>query len=161
MVPPLGRTKQGFELQFGVNHLGHFALTGHLLPLIESTPGARVVNVASGAHKWLDLHWYDAAPKAASALVERGYEIWVSDLHGDGTAFEVTVPGHVFPTVMGNGHYIRPSFGLTVDIAVEVPVFNANHHATCMSTSRADLPHHGLNVRLDVWILVQELAKSF
>ena len=51
MVPPFGRTKQGFELQFGTNHLGHFALTARLLPLILRTPGSRVVVLSSaGAH---------------------------------------------------------------------------------------------------------------
>jgi len=44
-------TTDGFELQFGTNHLGHFALTGHLLPLIKKTHAARVVTVASMAHK--------------------------------------------------------------------------------------------------------------
>jgi len=43
-------TKQGFELQIGTNHLGHFALTGLLLDLIEKTPEARVVNQSSLAH---------------------------------------------------------------------------------------------------------------
>jgi NAD(P)-dependent dehydrogenase (short-subunit alcohol dehydrogenase family) len=62
MVPPLGRTKQGFELQFGTNHLGHFALTARLLPLLERTPGARVVVVSSGAQNFGrivldDLNW--------------------------------------------------------------------------------------------------------
>lgn len=61
MMPPLGRTRQGFELQFGVNHLGCFALTGLLLPKLAQTPGARVVVTASLAHKdakgidWDDL----------------------------------------------------------------------------------------------------------
>jgi len=62
MVPPFGRTKQGFELQFGTNHLGHFALTAHLLPLLERTPGARIVVVASSAQDFgridfADLNW--------------------------------------------------------------------------------------------------------
>jgi NAD(P)-dependent dehydrogenase (short-subunit alcohol dehydrogenase family) len=47
LTPPEGRTKQGFELQFGTNHLGHFALTGRLLPLVLATPGARVTTVSS------------------------------------------------------------------------------------------------------------------
>jgi len=51
MIPPKTLTEDGFELQFGVNHLGHFALTGHLLELLSATPAARVVNVSSGAHR--------------------------------------------------------------------------------------------------------------
>jgi NAD(P)-dependent dehydrogenase (short-subunit alcohol dehydrogenase family) len=48
MIPPYGKTKDGFELQFGSNHLGHFALTGLLLPsLIAAGNGARVVTLTS------------------------------------------------------------------------------------------------------------------
>lgn len=62
MVPPLAQTKQGFELQFGTNHLGHFALTGRLLPLLLATPNARVVVVSSTAQAFGriafdDLDW--------------------------------------------------------------------------------------------------------
>ncbi|HET7217621.1 MAG TPA: oxidoreductase [Vicinamibacterales bacterium] len=62
MVPPLSRTKQRFELQFGTNHLGHFALTARLLPLIRRTPASRVVVVSSGAQNlgridFDDLNW--------------------------------------------------------------------------------------------------------
>ena len=58
LVPPFGPTKDGFELQFGINHLRHFALTNLLLPHITS----RVVTVASGAHRsgtieFDDLNW--------------------------------------------------------------------------------------------------------
>ncbi|WP_425322611.1 oxidoreductase [Actinoplanes ianthinogenes] len=51
MIPPYGRTEDGFELQLGVNHLGHFALTGLLLDLVLGTAGARVVTVSSNGHR--------------------------------------------------------------------------------------------------------------
>ncbi|MEH3139092.1 MAG: SDR family NAD(P)-dependent oxidoreductase [Mycobacterium kyogaense] len=63
MTTPKGTTKDGFELQFGTNHLGHFALTGLLLPNIVDVPGSRVVTVSSNGHKmggaihWDDLQW--------------------------------------------------------------------------------------------------------
>lgn len=52
MAVPFGKTADGFELQFGTNHLGHFALTGLLLGLISCTPQARVVTVSSGGHRF-------------------------------------------------------------------------------------------------------------
>jgi NAD(P)-dependent dehydrogenase (short-subunit alcohol dehydrogenase family) len=50
MMVPYGKTEDGFELQLGVNHLGHFALTGLLVDVLLSTPGSRVVNISSNAH---------------------------------------------------------------------------------------------------------------
>jgi NAD(P)-dependent dehydrogenase (short-subunit alcohol dehydrogenase family) len=71
MVPPYGKTAQGFETQFGVNHLGHFALTGALLDVIVDTPGSRIVTVSSVAHymgriDFSDLNW-DNGYKAQAA----------------------------------------------------------------------------------------------
>lgn len=62
MFCPLSRTQDGFEQQIGVNHLGHFALTGLLLPMLKQTTGSRVISVASLAHKGGkidldDLNW--------------------------------------------------------------------------------------------------------
>ena len=51
MMPPLQYTTDGFESQFGVNHLGTFALTSHLLPKLAETDGSRVVVTSSIAHK--------------------------------------------------------------------------------------------------------------
>ena len=59
MNPPYTKTKDGFELQFGTNHLGHFALTGLLIDLIKNTPTSRIVNVSSTAHKIGNLNFND------------------------------------------------------------------------------------------------------
>ncbi len=50
MLMPFGKTVDGFENTVGTNHLGHFVLTGLLMDRLLTTPGARVVNVASNAH---------------------------------------------------------------------------------------------------------------
>ncbi len=60
MTPPQRQeTRDGFELQFGTNHLGHFALTGHLLPLLRAAPSARVVTVSSIAATQRNLDFGD------------------------------------------------------------------------------------------------------
>jgi NAD(P)-dependent dehydrogenase (short-subunit alcohol dehydrogenase family) len=69
MAVPYAKTADGFELQFGTNHLGHFALTGLLFDLLRKTAGSRVVNVSSQAHtmgkmRFDDLGW------------EHGYKKW-------------------------------------------------------------------------------------
>jgi NAD(P)-dependent dehydrogenase (short-subunit alcohol dehydrogenase family) len=69
MAPPRMETEQGFELQFGTNHLGHFALTGRLLPKLLEAEAPRVVTVSSMAHRqgsmdFDDLNW------------EQGYSRW-------------------------------------------------------------------------------------
>jgi NAD(P)-dependent dehydrogenase (short-subunit alcohol dehydrogenase family) len=52
MAPPFGKTADGFETQFGANHLGHFALTGLLMERIAHTARARVITVSSGGHRF-------------------------------------------------------------------------------------------------------------
>lgn len=64
---PESRTVDGFESQLGTNHLGHFALTGLLLPALLRTPGARVVTVSSIAHK-------DGRIRFDDLWLERGYQ---------------------------------------------------------------------------------------
>ncbi|MEV3906560.1 oxidoreductase [Streptomyces canus] len=71
MALPYGTTADGFETQFGVNHLGHFALTGLLLPTILATPAARVVAVSSTAHALANIDIDDLNS-------ERRYRRWVA-----------------------------------------------------------------------------------
>jgi NAD(P)-dependent dehydrogenase (short-subunit alcohol dehydrogenase family) len=59
MATPFERTADGFELQFGTNHLGHFLLTNLLTPLLIAAAPARVVNLSSGAHRSSDIIWDD------------------------------------------------------------------------------------------------------
>ena len=70
MVPPKSQTKQGFELQFGTNHLGHFALTAQLLPVLQRTAGSRVVVVSSTAHRMGKVDLEDLN------FQRRGYRAW-------------------------------------------------------------------------------------
>lgn len=56
MATPFGLTKDGFESQIGVNHLGHFALTGLLLERLLATPASRIVNISSMAHQGGQIH---------------------------------------------------------------------------------------------------------
>lgn len=69
MVPPYGKTENGFELQFGANHLGHFALTGYVLDKLLMTPGSRVVTVSSGAHRMAKMDF-------DNLQAEKGYKPW-------------------------------------------------------------------------------------
>jgi len=59
MMTPKSTTKDGFELQFGTNHLGHFALTGLLVERLLAAPGSRVVTVSSIGHKLGRMHFDD------------------------------------------------------------------------------------------------------
>lgn len=69
MAIPRRETADGFEMQLGTNHLGHFAWTGLLIDLLLATPGSRVVNVSSTAHRPGRMHWDDLQ-------LERSYTRW-------------------------------------------------------------------------------------
>ncbi len=69
MAPPRQETADGFELQFGTNHLGHFALTGLLFDQLKKKPGSRVVTISSNAHKIGKINFEDLQSK-------HGYKRW-------------------------------------------------------------------------------------
>lgn len=112
MIPPYTRTIDGFELQFGTNHLGHFALTGRLWGRLEETSSSRVVNVSSLAHRkgkidFTDLHWQKRRYKPWQAYgdskianlfftfelqrrcAERGTQVRINAAHPGWTATEL------------------------------------------------------------------------
>lgn len=69
MAIPRRTTAEGFEMQLGTNHLGHFALTLRLLEALERAPSPRVVNVASTAHRFGSMRFDDL-------MGERSYSSW-------------------------------------------------------------------------------------
>jgi NAD(P)-dependent dehydrogenase (short-subunit alcohol dehydrogenase family) len=71
MALPYRKTADGFEMQLGTNHLGHFALTGRLLDRLRTTPGARVVTVSSGMHRLGRIRFDDLQ-------AERSYHKWLA-----------------------------------------------------------------------------------
>ncbi|SIN60012.1 NAD(P)-dependent dehydrogenase, short-chain alcohol dehydrogenase family [Parasphingorhabdus marina DSM 22363] len=107
MACPLERVGPGWESQFGVNHMGHFALTKALLPLIEKADAPRVVALSSIAHKRGGILWDDiqfekseyhkwvayAQAKSANALFANALSRRMADF--DGRAFSVH-PGGIF-----------------------------------------------------------------
>lgn len=104
MVPPFGRTADGFELQMGTNHFGTFALTGRLLPLLRATQGSRVTVTTSVAHKrgkpdLDDLDWtarpYDAWQAYSDSKIANllfAFEL-VRRLEGRGPSVVAAHPG--------------------------------------------------------------------
>jgi hypothetical protein len=69
MAPPLQYTQDGFEIQFGTNHLGHFLLTGLLLERLEAAPEPRIVVLSSFAHRMGDIYF-------DNLNAEHGYQRW-------------------------------------------------------------------------------------
>lgn len=119
MMPPKRQTTaDGFELQFGTNHLGHFALTGHLLPLLRASK-ARIVNVSSNAARRGKMNFADlqgeqhysamggyAQSKLANLLFARRLQ-QLSDAEGWNLTVQTAHPGFaatsLIPSGMGQG----------------------------------------------------------
>lgn len=105
MVPPLEYTQDGFESQFGVNHLGPFALTALLLDKIRATANARIVSTTSVAHRSGKINFNDINAKKSYSAIKRYSQSKIANLYfcyelqrrlsalGDDTISVVAHPG--------------------------------------------------------------------
>ncbi len=116
MAPPeRRRTADGFELQFGTNHLGHFALTAHLLPLLRAAPAPRVTVVSSsaarrGAMRFDDLQYQSGySPWAAYCQSKLANLLFLFELQrrSDAAGWNLMVngahPGYALTELIPNG----------------------------------------------------------
>lgn len=119
---PKGTTPDGFELQLGTNHLGHFALTGRLLPQLERAGAPRVVTVSSLVHRMARLDFGDlqseraydrlaayAQSKLANLLFAFELERWLRR-HGKKTSSLAAHPGYSHTTLLTRPALGAPSF---------------------------------------------------
>ncbi len=143
MAIPRRETADGFEMQIGTNHLGHFALTARLLERLLETPGARVVNVASQAHRagkirLDDLNWkktYSKWPaygqsKLANLLFtyeldrrvrEHGLDLVSAAAHPGYSATNLQLVG---PQMQGSG-FMEKMTGLANDVVAQSALMGA------------------------------------
>jgi len=125
-VPPT-KTVDGFELQFGTNHLGHFLLTNLLLDRMKESAPSRIVVVSALGHEWTYLNWDDL-------MSERDYEPWnvykrtklanvlfsnelARRLKGTGVTVNSLHPGVIYTDLGDN--YVR-SFGALSSLIVKL-----------------------------------------
>jgi NAD(P)-dependent dehydrogenase (short-subunit alcohol dehydrogenase family) len=131
MALPRRTTADGFEMQFGTNHLGHFALTGLLLPALTARPGARVVTVTSMAH-WAGRIRFE------NLAGDRHYQRWIAysqsklanlvfakqlDLRAEGIVSVAAHPGYAATNLQQagarmDGSRLREAFYGMVNVAV-------------------------------------------
>lgn len=150
MASPEARVGPGWESQFGINHMGHFALTKSLMPLIKETPGARVVALSSTAHKLTDIHWDDiqfeandydkwqayGQAKTANALFANALSRRLSE--SGGLAFAVH-PGGIFTPLQRH---------LSQDEMVAMGWIDENGEPTEMAKTGFKTPEQGCSTTL-------------
>lgn len=136
LAPPTRQlTADGFELQLGTNHLGHFALTGLLLPILLLAPDARVITVSSIAHRGGkirldDLNWehgYEPWPayrqsKLANLLFSFELDRRLRELH-DGILSAAVHPGISNTNLFAAGPGQKPSLSTRLISKILLPLF--------------------------------------
>ena len=124
MMPPLRQTtSDGFELQFGVNYLAHYALTAQLLAALRRAPAPRVVNLSSGVHHtgviaFDDLNWERRPYRAMAAYSQSKLAMLMfafelqrrSDAAGWGLLSDAAHPGYARTELIANGPGARSVF---------------------------------------------------
>lgn len=115
MAIPFDRTEDGFEMQFGVNYLGHFALTARLWPLLSDTENSRVIQVGSLAHyigkiRFDDIHWQKGYSKwGAYGMSKLANLLFVRELasrlmeSGEGVTVAAAHPGYADTELQAKG----------------------------------------------------------
>ena len=145
MACPFSKTEDGFEIQMGVNHLGHFALTGHLMPLLKKTKGSRIVATSSIAHRqgnidFDDINWErrpyvtgKAYGDSKIANLYFAYEL-ARKLKGDSNAPMVTAahPGWTSTDLQRHSFMFR----------MLNPIFSQNVENGVLPTLRAAIDEH-------------------
>ena len=128
MMCPYSKTEDGFELQIGVNHFGHFALTNLLLPKMKSSGNARIVNLSSRGHidfPYLDLNDLNWEKKKYSDLYSYSQSklcnvLFTKELHRKLVGSDITVysvhPGAVATELLRNKPYIEYTLRLLMPI---------------------------------------------
>ena len=148
MMPPRRETEDGFELQFGTNHLGHFALTGRLLPLLRTREGSRVVTVSSTMAKLGKIDFDDL--QSASAYSRTGAYaqsklanlIFAIDLErrlveaGAGIRSMGAHPGYAATNLQASG----PRIGGGLGSALAAPFMSLGHRLLAQSAEAGALP---------------------
>ena len=140
MALPRQTTAQGFEMQFGVNHLGHFALTARLWPRLTGTPASRIVNVSSEVHRSGRIDFGDLMgerrysrwgaymqSKLANILFTRKLQQKLSSLGADGAAMACH-PGYTATELQGRSDNAFENFffkQLTNRVVAQSPAMGA------------------------------------
>ncbi len=145
MAIPLQRTQDGFEMQFGVNYLGHFALTASLWPLIKNTEGSRIVNVSSAAHhfgriRFQDIHWEGSYSKwGAYGMSKLSNLLFTRELatrivqSGDAVLVAAAHPGYADTALQSKGPEMEGS-------AWKVRLYNLANDLLAQSAAQGALP---------------------
>ncbi|NMM47596.1 oxidoreductase [Marinigracilibium pacificum] len=150
MFPPYQTTKQGFELQFGVNYLAHFLLTGLLIDKILKTENSRIITLSSLAHRWGDVYFDDinfqrgydkrkAYGQSKLACLMFAYELQrrLSELSNKNT---ISLAAHPGISTTNLGRYL-PEFAQTIFKGIGPLIFN-NPRQGAEPTVRAALDPH-------------------